>query len=206
MAESDPYLDPYREAVKALGAGFEATLWGTREAQQRRFDVMVDYLDLDDLVVLDVGCGHGDFAARLIERGVRFRRFVGLDALPEVIEAAKARGFAQCDFAAVDLVQDPGAIARAEPDVVCLSGTLNTMDDETARALISACFEAASSAVAFNFLSDRCHARWGDRDLTPARRFDTVAWLDWAMTLTSRVAFTQAYLDGHDATLILWRE
>ena len=29
------------------------------------------------------------------------------------------------------------------------------------------------------------------------------AWLDWALDRTSRVAFTQDYLDGHDATIVL---
>ena len=77
------------------------------------------------------------------------------------------------------------------------------MTEPTAQALIATAFAAAAQGVAFNFLSNRCHARWADRILTPATRFDTAAWLDWALDRTSRVAFTQDYLDGHDATIVL---
>ena len=62
---------------------------------------------------------------------------------------------------------------------------------------------AATHGVVFNFLSDRCHERFADRDLTPARRFDTAAWLDWSLHQTPLVSFTQDYLDGHDATILL---
>ena len=57
--------------------------------------------------------------------------------------------------------------------------------------------------MVFNFLSDRPHKRWADCDLAPAGRFDTAAWLDWAMDQSSKVAFTQDYLDGHDATILI---
>ena len=32
---------------------------------------------------------------------------------------------------------------------------------------------------------------------------DTLAWLDWSLGLSSRVQFTQTYLDGHDATILI---
>jgi trans-aconitate methyltransferase len=203
---SDEYLKPYRQALKQFGPGFKATLWGSRDTQVLRFDVMIELADFRRCNVLDVGCGRGDFAARLLEREVPFERYVGLDALKEMIKAAAKRDLERCTFAATDVLKRPQVMADAEPDWVCFSGTLNTMDDDTARGLVRTAFEVASQGVVFNFLSDRCHAKWADRDLAPARRFDTAAWLDWAMGLTSRVAFTQAYLDGHDATILLQHE
>ncbi|MHC4415488.1 MAG: class I SAM-dependent methyltransferase [Planctomycetota bacterium] len=200
------YLKPYRDAVKRFGAGFEATLWTSREAQQLRFDVMIDLAGLEDCVVVDAGCGGGDFAARLLERNISFSSYVGLDAVPEMIEAARKRALPQCEFLVRDVVADAAALPAAEPDYVCVSGTLNTMDEETARRLIGGAFEAAGRGVAFNFLSGRPHPRWAGRDLGPARRFDPLRWLDFSLTLTSRVSFTQAYLDGHDATILLRHE
>jgi hypothetical protein len=94
-------------------------------------------------------------------------------------------------------------LARDHPDYVCLSGTLNTMNDDLARRVVRAAFDAAGQGVVFNFLSNRPHARWSGRDLAPARRFDTAAWLDWSLGLSSRVSFTQDYLDGHDATIMI---
>jgi SAM-dependent methyltransferase len=207
---SSAYLDPYRRAVKVFGPSFEATLWASRDAQLLRFDVMASMIDLEGRRIVDAGCGRGDLAARLLERDVRFADYVGIDAMAPMIDSARDRRLdgdgGRVRFEVVDLVDDPGAFARLAPDVVCISGTLNTMDDGEARGLVEAAFAAANAGVVFNFLSDRCAERWRDRDLTPARRFDTVAWLDWALGLTPRVAFRQDYLDGHDATIAIVRE
>ena len=77
------------------------------------------------------------------------------------------------------------------------------MDEPTVRQLIEAAFEASAQGVVFNFLSTRAHDRFKQQDPGPARRFDPVALLDFALGLSSRVIFTQAYLDGHDATILL---
>jgi SAM-dependent methyltransferase len=197
------YLQPYREAVERYGAGFQATLWNSPDAQALRFDVMIGLVDLEGRAVLDVGCGHGDFAARLIERRVSFARFVGVDAVTEMVEAARARRLERCEFICGDAVADPAVLGSGEPDFVCISGTLNTMEEQTARRLVGSAFAAASRAVVFNFLSSLDHPRFADRDPAPARRFDPLHWLDFALGLSTRVTFTQAYLDGHDATILV---
>lgn len=197
------YLEPYRQAVQQFGPGFHSTLWSSPEAQRLRFDVLIDLAGLDDCVVLDAGCGTGDFAQHLLERGVDFRRYVGIDAVSELIGAAKARNLPRCEFRVADLVHDHSPLPEIAPDFVCISGTLNTMDEATARDLVHDAFEAAHQGVVFNFLSDRTHERWDQHDTGPARRFDTVGWIQWALTHTSRVSFTQDYLDGHDATIMM---
>ena len=203
------YLQPYTEAVKQFGAGFEATLWNNPAAQRLRFDVMIDLAGIRDARVLDVGCGPGDLAARLLEREIPFTGYVGIDAMPEMIEAAARRDLPGCRFVAGDAVADPALLSTGDPDYTCISGTLNTMDDETAQKLVADAFAASAEAVVFNFLSTRHHPRFAGRDTAPARRRDPVAWLDFALGLSSRVAFTQAYLDGHDATIMVgkgdWR-
>jgi SAM-dependent methyltransferase len=202
----DQYLRPYRDAVKAHGASFYATLWSSREAQQTRFDVMIDLAGLDDGVVLDAGCGTGDFAQRLIDRRVDFKRYIGVDAVPELIEAARARGLPRCEFRMGDLIHDPKLIADAMPDFVCISGALNTMEEDAARELVRSAFAAARQGVVFNFLSNRAQPQWMSRDIGPARRFDTVKWIDWALSVTTLVGFTQEYLEGHDATILMRKE
>jgi SAM-dependent methyltransferase len=200
------YLQPYREAVERHGAGFEATLWHSVEAQALRFDVMIGLLDLEGRTVLDAGCGQGDFAARLLERGVAFARYVGVDALPEMVEAARERRLERCEFICRDAVADPAVLRTGAPDYVCISGTLNTMDEPTARRLVGAAFEAAARAVVFNFLSSPDHPRFAGRVTAPARRFDPLRWLEFALGLSTRVTFTQGYLDGHDATVLIEKE
>lgn len=200
------YLEPYRRALRQHGPGFEATLWASRSAQQLRFDVMIALADFEDCVIVDAGCATGDFAARLIERSVPFRKYIGIDALPELIEQAMKRGLDRCEFHTADLVHHPDVLASYQPDFVTISGMLNTMEEDIARLVVRRSFEDASQGAVFNFLSDRHHSQWAGQDLSPARRFDTIAWLDWAMSQTSRVVFTQAYLDGHDATVMMLKE
>ncbi|MFK7959538.1 MAG: trans-aconitate 2-methyltransferase [Phycisphaerales bacterium] len=201
---SDPaYLAPYQEAVRRHGAGFAATLWGSRATQILRFDVMDELLPLEGRRILDLGCGQGDLAARLMERGVVFDAFLGIDAVPEMVERASGRDLPRCTFQVADLLNDPAALTAWPADVVCISGTLNTMDVDVARDLVSRCFAHAAHGIVFNFLSDRPHERWEARELAPARRFPTIDWLDWALARTSRVRFDQLYLDGHDATIAM---
>jgi SAM-dependent methyltransferase len=197
------HLQPYREAVDQHGAGFKATLWGSEETQVLRFDVMIDLVDFTDCTVLDAGCGRGDFARRLLERDINVAQFVGVDAMGAMIDAARELDLPRCRFEAGDFTTDEAMLALGDPDYICFSGSLNTMDDALARSVIGRSFEIAAQGVVFNFLSDRPHARWAGRDLAPARRFNTLAWLDWALGRTSRVAFTQRYLDGHDATIVM---
>lgn len=220
--ECERYLQPYREAIKRFGAGFQATLWASPQAQRTRFDVMIELIGagslgagcdaslgrggLDGATLLDVGCGTGDLAQRLIERGVNFRQCIGVDAVSEMIDAANSRQLARCEFLVGDVLSNPAILLDANPDFICVSGTLNTMDEATARRLVQTSFEAASLGVAFNFLSNRPDEQWHDKDLGPARRFDTIRWLDWSLHLTPLVRFAQDYLDGHDATIVMRRE
>ena len=204
---SDPdYLAPYRRAVERYGAGFHATLWGSPETQALRFEVIRRHARLDDTMIADLGCGPGDLATWLREQEVSYRGFLGLDAMESQIEAATARAIPDATFEVVDLLRDDLRLAERGIDWAILSGTLNTMTDEEAFGLIEQAFNSVTVGVAFNFLGDRPHRRWADRELGPARRFSTAGWLDWAMARTSRVVLDQQYLDGHDVTIVMVRE
>jgi SAM-dependent methyltransferase len=54
--------------------------------------------------VLDLGCGVGDQAALLVERGAQV---TGVDANPELLAAARKRALGNCDFLKADLRQLP---------------------------------------------------------------------------------------------------
>lgn len=199
----DHYLEPYRDALRRHGAGFSATLWASREAQRTRFDVILDMADFDGARIVDAGCGHGDLAAHLAERDVAHTAYVGLDAFAEQIDEARERSIERAVFEVIDFVHDERAFARHRPDWVCFCGSLNTMREEEARAVIGRAFNEARWGVVFNFLSDRTGFSTREEDLSPARRFDTLAMLDWALRHTPRVSFRQDYLDGHDATIAM---
>ena len=205
-SDDRPYLRPYLDAVDAHGAGFRATLWGSEEAQHLRFDVMLEMVPLDGTSIVDVGCGDGALAAHLTRRGIAFRAYTGLDAVEAMIERAQQDAPPHCRFVVADVVRDPGALAVPGADWMLFSGSLNTLDQSAAWTLIDHALAHAARGVIFNFLSDRCHPRWKEQVLAPARRFGTLAMIDQALSRSSRVRFRQDYMEGHDATIMIMHD
>jgi len=202
-SDTRDHLDPYHKALAKFGASFETTLWQSREAQQKRFDVMIDMANFELMTVLDAGCGLADLAFRMIERGVLYRNYIGIDALAEMVEACGYRALSRCTFRQSDFGTELGIFAELKPDCTVFSGSLNTMTEAQAREVVAEAFRHSARGVIFNFLSDKPDSKWRNKDLGPARRFNTASWVAWALEQTPFVAFDQRYLEGHDATILM---
>ena len=74
---------------RAFYTQFATTFARTRKAERLNVQPMMPYIT-DGVKVLDVGCGNGRLAERL-EREGRHIKYVGVDWIPELIEAANAR-------------------------------------------------------------------------------------------------------------------
>jgi len=215
MPNSKGYLDPYRHALRDRGVGFDALLWRSQDAQQRRFDALADAADPTDRIIADLGSGLADFAMRLRDRAAHPARYLALEALPEL--AAKAAELAaKLPFPAesieLDFAGESDAFDRLARDrgvtAFYFSGSLNTFKQRDAERVLVRAWDALAKhagpggALAFNFLSDRNH---GNRKAPtgPARRFDTHRLLGFALDRTPLVRFDQTYLEGHDATIAM---
>ncbi len=202
---TDDYLNAYRDSQEKHGSDFEVTLWANPRSQQRRFEVMTRMTRFAGRRTLDVGCSRGDFADFLLQREIAYEHYIGIDALTEVIEYARSRNLPRTEFHDTDVLDAPATMTAAQAEVVCISGTLNTMSQPQALALLQHAWEAAGRTLIFNFLSDRCGPE-APPQTHPARRFDTMAMLDWALKRTAIVAMRQDYLPhGHDATILMRR-
>ena len=201
MTNAPDYLKPYQEAVAEHGGTFDATLWQSKEGQRLRFQTFCDFVDFTDTSILDVGCGIGDFAEYLLQNNIMFHSFHGIDAMDAMIETATNRNLPRTTFETVDVFKNQTLFSGY--DWITYSGTLNAMEEESAMGLIDCSFKSCNKGVALNFLSNRSGRDPKEEDLTPASRFDTIAWVDHALLLTTSVEFTQSYLDGHDATIVL---
>jgi len=199
----DAYLDPYRQSVQRHGPQFEATLWASPRAQRLRFKVFTELCFMTGKRILDAGCSRGDFAQFLIERNIAFDQYIGVDGVREVIDHALAQNLPRCTFVCGDFLREPQLLATGDPQIICLSGTLNTMTDRQVFALLHAAWSAASQALLFNFLPDTAGPR-AARQTRPARRLDTIRILRWAFEQTSQVLYRQDYFKhGHDATVMM---
>lgn len=207
MKATDHYLDPYRRSHQRHGAAFEVTLWASPQSQRLRFDVMAQMCFFAGKRVLDAGCSRGDFAAYLNERDIPYASYTGIDGLCEVIEFAQTRSLPRTHFLCGDFVADTTLLASGNPQIIAISGSLNTMSDEHVQSVLAAAWATATEALIFNFLSDRHVAPAHLREDGPARRFDTIRMLDWATDKTPYVMFRQDYFTGgHDATILMRKQ
>ncbi len=211
-APIEPYLAPYRTILDAHGPSFEATGWKSRDMQIARFDVLLGMADATGRVVIDAGSGQGALVDRMIELGVEYGRYIGLDAMPEMVEQSLARGLPEAEFHTIDFAREPDAFSRFSReaggpgvDIILFSGSLNTMEQADAVASLERAWPIAREAVVFNFLTDRAPAALLMQDPSPANRLDTMALIDWALTKSPLVRFRQDYLSGHDATIALFK-
>ncbi len=221
MSDEGPaYLRPYQQAVDAHGARFEALLWNRPETQLVRFEALVSMLDLEGTALADMGCGRADLGLYLRDQRVGYARYIGVEGVRELCEASRARakseGLERCEFCELDFVADESVFEKLAKDggaqVFLFSGSLNTLAQADAVAVLERAWDAIKNsptgggAIAFNFLSDRhADARRRNEDTGPAKRFDTLALLDWAMRRTPLVRFRQDYLGGHDAAIAMFK-
>jgi hypothetical protein len=203
-AMSDAYLNPYRDAEDACGASFGITLWASPQAQKLRFEVMSQMCFFAGKRMLDAGCSRGDLAEFLHERDIAYAHYAGIDGLPHVIQFAQSRGLPRTQFLVGDFVQQPQLLRTGDPQIITISGSLNTMRDPEITGVLEAAWASTGETLIFNFLSDRVVRRPRKEALHPARRLNTVKMLDWALTRTPNVALRHDYFsDGHDCTILL---
>lgn len=208
------YLAPYTRAVAVYGTGFEALLMSKRQWQDLRFAVFTGAIDLRGRGIADLGSGRADLLTWLAAQSVECRRYVGVEAVPELHCFAEAR-FSRdnplpAEFVQGDFVADTDLFRRLvhehDVDVFLFSGSLNTLEDPDALAVLdrawSALARAPGGVLAFNFLAGG--DRWPRPDTRLPRR-DTKRWFAWACERTPGVIFCQHYLGAHDATIVMIR-
>jgi len=210
---SEPaYLKPYADATRAYGARFESLLWVSEDGQRRRFAVLAGALHIAQARVADCGCGRADLLTYLLDHASVPAHYVGIDGVEAMVRAGqevierRAAGIGRCERG--DFVADAALFARlVEQDginTIIFSGSLNTLSQRQAEAVLERAFAALSpgGVLAFNFLSS-LHTRPGVREEGPARRFTTLAMLRTALEQTPLVRFWHDYLGGHDATIVM---
>lgn len=129
--------------------------WMDRLQQLVAFEVLAEVGDLCGPVtpsVLDVGCGLGDFYGYL--RGRSFAgRYTGLDSMPELIEAARAR-HPGIPFISADVL-DPD-LALESHDYVVASGLFDYRTPDSAERLprtVRRLFDLCRRGLAWNVLN-----------------------------------------------------
>lgn len=143
------YLKPYVEASRLHGGSFSTLLWASRETQGMRFSTFTRLLDFGGLSVLDVGCGRADLLDHLRSVGQVPAEYVGIEMVPALAQAAEATG---ATVLRRDFIADPACLFTAS-DVIAISGSINTCDDDGFYGTLKRAFDATAHHLIFNFLS-----------------------------------------------------
>ena len=195
-----PYLKPYLTAARRYGAGFGTLLWASPKTQAVRFEALIRAATghaIRGSRVLDVGCGRADLLDHLRKRDVLPRAYVGIEGVEELAAAAERKGYPNATIVRGDFVRRPELMRAAAADVVLVSGSLNTMGADDFYRCVTAAYEAAGAALAFNFLDSPTLA--ASPHLTWHRPADVRA---FAATLSKNVGCWDDYLRG-DATVVV---
>lgn len=141
----------YERLIQRYGHDPRACDYGRPESQRLKFEILSEVIPLDDISVLDIGCGFADFATYLQERfpGVRYS---GVDLCESMIIEAR-RSHPDLDLKVANILD--GGFDRSF-DVVFANGIFYLLGEEAwpvMKQMIESMFGIAKSAVAFNSLS-----------------------------------------------------
>jgi len=160
--EHDDPVEAFYARRKGEGDLARQVSWRAVWDQEYRFEVLCEIFDrtppAEPVSILDVGCGLGDLVPFLQRRRDRVR-YLGIDILPSMVEAARRR-FPGEQFEVVDLLKaDPPG---APFDYVLASGALSVRlpDHETfVRRMIERMLRLSTRGLAFNMQSARARTR-----------------------------------------------
>ncbi|MFN4244191.1 MAG: hypothetical protein ACK4PI_13250 [Tepidisphaerales bacterium] len=144
------YLAPYIAAAKVHGGAFPTLLWASPATQQVRFEALLRLARFHGVKVLDVGCGRADLLDFLRSRGIEPAEYIGIEAVPELADAAARTG---ARVLRVDFVAEPRRLYMG-CELLVISGSLNTAKDIAFYDTLRRAYDACGSAVVFNFLCD----------------------------------------------------
>ncbi|MFQ5915957.1 MAG: class I SAM-dependent methyltransferase [Nitrospinota bacterium] len=147
--------------------------------------------------LIDVGCGVGHFLSWL---GAFNGTWRGIDRLPEMIDAARAR-HPHSQFQVCDVRDYKGPRA----DFVVASGAFNLGSERHLRGCVEAMWRLARKGVAFNALSTWAPAAKIKREGPTIKFFDPLKTLAFCRSLAPLVSLRHDYLRGEDFTIYLRR-
>jgi SAM-dependent methyltransferase len=112
----------YEPLMNGNSEDFERLGWENEKAQNLRFQVLYDHVDLNGKSLLDVGCGLGNLFGFLTDKGVKLQ-YTGVDILEKMANEAAGR-FPGAHFIRGDIFSE--ALFQPESfDVVFSSGIFN---------------------------------------------------------------------------------
>lgn len=191
-------INYYTNLITKYGIDVRALDWGSCESQQLRFTILSQIGNLNGRILLDIGCGLGDFYGWLKKSGI-IMEYTGIDITPKMIEIARQR-FPEARFDIVNLLEknEIGSF-----DFVFASGIFAHRQTDSLlvfKTMITKMFAICRKGVAFNSLSN-----WADNKEGNEFHADPLETIAFCHTLTPWVVFRHDY-HPRDFTIYMYKD
>ncbi|MDC7242671.1 MAG: class I SAM-dependent methyltransferase [Sphaerochaetaceae bacterium] len=142
----------YEEAVIKYGVSPRGVHWNSKQTQEKRFEILLEFIkkDISNSSIIDAGCGFGDLIKYFSSNNLIPNKYLGLDAEYFYIEIA-SNIYPNTNFMQLDILEDELPMA----DYYICSGALNTLEFQEIQVFINKCFNASKKGFIFNFLKGK---------------------------------------------------
>jgi SAM-dependent methyltransferase len=178
----------YQKAIKKYGISSLGVHWNNKFAQYKRFDVLTAFIkkDIKEKILIDVGCGFGDYYKYLYDNNLLPKKYIGIDCEDFMIDISKQR-FKNQDFKIKNVLTD----VLPQADYLVCSGALNILTQEEIYIFIQKCFDASKVGFVFNLLKFNGY-----------NKLDINKLLDFCNLFQCKVEMKDNYLDN-DFTIFM---
>ena len=204
----------YRRLFRKFGGDAKADGYSNELARLARYQMYRSHLSLHESTVLDLGCGTGQMLRWLVGLGVYPTRYVGVDMIPEKVEATE-QDYHKTGFR--DVCEESGV------EISFQSGTIHDVDDLFNNVIACSIFDVKQkdSPTTFRIACETLQAMWarcttaiGADFFSPyaleIQPFNAPIALEWLLpwvrvNLGQRLLMDYTYLP-HDYSIIVYRE
>lgn len=177
----------YKKSYNKHGVSAQGVHWNSIESQFIRFEIITNYIkNIEDSLIIDIGCGFGDYLVFLEKQNIKIKNYLGLDCEEFMISIASQKHQSN-NFLVCDILTDKIPTA----DYLICSGSLNLLNKRNFFLAIKKCFEASKRGFIFNFLTQES--------------FQKISFLEvenHCKTLTNKIFVENNYL-RNDCTILL---
>ncbi len=188
----------YDQNVKKYNNDIKSVAWGSKESQQKRFEILSQIGDLEGRSLLDVGCGLGDFYGWLRNKYSDVH-YTGIDITSSMINMA-LNNYPEIKFKVQNILELKKI--QSAYDYVFTSGIFNRRiprHKHFVMNMIVRMFELCRKGIAFNIMSTRADfMEEGEYYADPAKM------LDFCLSISRKAALRHDYMP-HDFTVYLYK-
>ena len=141
----------YKRVIKKYGISARGVHWNCEKSQYLRFEILTQFIkdDIKDCVIVDAGCGFGEYYNYLFDNDFKPKEYIGIDCEEEMINSASKR-FLNTKFIIKNILEDK----LPKADYYICSGAMNILNEKEVLAFIKNSYKVSKKGFIFNFLKE----------------------------------------------------